>query len=91
MSKINDGGPAFPQSDLSAYGMGPSETQNCGMTLRDWFAGQALAGLTSYADDPLRLQGDETVEEARQRFWRGLANVSYVIADAMLAAREAKP
>jgi photosystem II stability/assembly factor-like uncharacterized protein len=41
----NDGGHAFPIADaydadgrLIAYG-------NAGMTLRDWFAGQALAGL----------------------------------------------
>ena len=36
MDKLEDGGPAFPQWGLGA----PS-----GLTLRDWFAGQALAGL----------------------------------------------
>lgn len=54
MSKINDGGPAFPQHDLSGYGMGPSmrgptwtDPYNPpedlkytveGMSLRDYFA-----------------------------------------------------
>ena len=33
--KTEDGGPAFP---ISSYK---------GMTLRDWFAGQAIAGLTT--------------------------------------------
>ena len=42
----DNGGPAFPQNDLSAYNMGPEGIGNgMGMTLRDWFAGQALAGL----------------------------------------------
>ena len=35
MSTINDGGPAFPRHAYDGHD---------GMTLRDWFAGQALAG-----------------------------------------------
>jgi len=35
---INDGGPAFPLPSEPGF---PAEM---GMTLRDWFAGQALAG-----------------------------------------------
>ena len=42
MADRYDGGPAFPQHDLSGYGMGPAETNNGGMTLLDWFAGKAL-------------------------------------------------
>jgi hypothetical protein len=34
---INDGGPAFPISEHGLQGYN-------GMSLRDWFAGQALAG-----------------------------------------------
>lgn len=42
MSKIKDGGPAFPPAQMSStYKPIPGFT---GMTLRDWFAGQALAG-----------------------------------------------
>jgi len=36
-NQINDGGPAFPAQDWQAKG-----NHHPGMTLRDWFAGQAL-------------------------------------------------
>jgi len=40
MSKINDGGPAYPLQSI-----GPDFAPGySGMSLRDWFAGQALAG-----------------------------------------------
>jgi hypothetical protein len=63
---INDGGPAFP-SVLS-----PNEGY-LGMTLRDWFAGQALCGLLARAGEDMRF---ETA-----------ARESYGLADAMLKAR----
>ena len=55
------GGPAFP----STY---PNRD---GMTLRDWFAGQALAGILADPNGP----------------WQGAAERSYYQADAMLAER----
>ena len=58
----NDGGPAFP----GPYG-------SDGMSLRDWFAGQALAGLLSQ-------EGVEASPET-DAAW------AYKVADAMLAAR----
>jgi hypothetical protein len=36
--QIDDGGPAFPSHPDSAY---------AGMTLRDWFAGMALQGMSA--------------------------------------------
>lgn len=55
-----------------------------GMSLRDWMAGQALAGLVSswydrYAGDPKTQRGSGPYE---------IAAAAYVHADAMLAARE---
>jgi hypothetical protein len=71
----NDGGPAFPQNDLSSYGMGPEGCNNGGMTLRDWFAGQALG---------VMLQAPETAGETTA----DIAQAAYVMADAMIAARD---
>lgn len=51
MSDINNaGGPAFPVLTYEYKGTGdlhPSPTIEYGMTLRDWFAGQALIGYLS--------------------------------------------
>ncbi len=66
MSAINDGGPAFPVSDYYR-----------GMTLRDWFAGQALTGIVL---SPLGQGGRIT--------FSATAIDAYTYADAMLAARE---
>jgi hypothetical protein len=66
----NEGGPAFPV-EHTEDGM---PWVNPGMSLRDWFAGQALAG---YAADPA--SGNHAYAE--------LAEWAFDAADAMLAAR----
>lgn len=73
MSKINDGGPAFPLPDSSSSFNSSLNGGIDGMSLRDWFAGQALAGVLAFnsvASQP------ETV-----------AVLAYLMADAMLAHR----
>ena len=72
-----DGGPAFPRE----Y----THKGHSGMSLRDWFAGQALTGGLARGKVPSPSQAleGETVAE----FW---ARSSYIVADAMLAAREGK-
>ena len=60
-----------------------------GMSLRDWFAGQALAGILGNIDmargvGVLAKQAGEAPEGY-------LAEVAYAHADAMLKAREATP
>jgi hypothetical protein len=76
MSKINDGGPAFP-STIQYFPDDKNANEEQGMTLRDWFAGQALAGLLR---DGIDIYGIDAT-----------ANDAYKMADAMLRAREVKP
>lgn len=82
MSDTNDGGPAFPLGDtyvqLPGEAIGRSRGHP-GMTLRDWFAGQALCGSIAFP-----IPGNEKIPENAARF-------AYAYADAMLAARKAKP
>lgn len=59
-----------------------------GMNLRDWFAGQVINGLISGPDEALEIEAGETVKEAMVRYWLTEAKMAYLIADAMLAARE---
>jgi hypothetical protein len=82
----NDGGQAFPIADaydadgrLIAYG-------NAGMTLHDWFAGQALAGAIANSD--VLAAAQETAEKDGKKSKNGLALFCIQIADAMLAERE---
>lgn len=62
---LRKGGPAFPSQSATAY--------IHGMSLRDWFAGQALSGL--YADHTQEISAETAAEAA------------YRTADAMLAER----
>lgn len=82
MSKIDDGGPAAPvplfDEDLDLVG------STRGMSLRDWFAGQALAAIVAK-------QPTEMVEAYEPLdFEMTVAHGAYGYADAMLAARAAK-
>lgn len=76
----NDGGPAFPGTFTQYYR---------GMTLRDWFAGQALAAFvqSSFADmvnnNAVNIEADKA-GVSRPSF---LATCAYRQADAMLVAR----
>ncbi len=65
----NDGGPAFPNR---AY-------WEKGMTLRDWYAGQALSGFAARTC----MSCSDTLECAKEGWF-------YAIADAMIAKRNKK-
>ena len=69
MSDHNDGGAAFP-----VPGLGMAHR---GMSLRDWFAGQALMSLRETINNSF--ESADTISAA-----------AYCIADAMLAEREKK-
>lgn len=112
----HDGGPAFPIPLVVSDGAGGSVIEGPagdyqlkrgfgGMTLRDWFAGQALVGLLTQSITPETRQGG-MVEETPEPAYPGgyidpdfvdgettwyLARDAYTIADAMLAARGERP
>lgn len=75
-----DGGPAFPTHDADPGTDPRSQTLSGGMSLRDWFAGQALAGILAggfagtIPHDDINGGGDA-------------AFFAYQYADAMLASR----
>lgn len=48
-SRVDDGGPAFPNTGNSNWDLRPE----AGMSLRDWFAGQALASFNSAYRGPI--------------------------------------
>lgn len=66
---------AFPTT--AYYDERPVDTE-AGMTLRDWFAGQALVGLVGGEPEALAP-------------WSSIAKDAYNLADAMLKARLQKP
>lgn len=76
----DDGGPAFPVTEEDSSGQ---FRQFYGMTLRDWFAGQALAGILA-ANVPCPGITSEDVDAV-------MAREAYLSADAMLAARKEQP
>jgi hypothetical protein len=68
----DDGGPAFPNNDQHGCAF-------AGMTLRDWFAGQALNGYLSTWENEM----DSSFFDPHH-----VAKSVYAFADAMIAARK---
>ena len=68
----------------------PLISENGRMSLRDWFAGQALAGNCSLIDErtPRTPEEKADVEKWRDRLREKDARFCYAMADAMLKARE---
>jgi hypothetical protein len=78
-AKPTDGGDAFPHEGFGSFGVAAP-----GISLRDWFAGQALIGLTQLAaQDEHFMRGEYGPQVAY-----GVAKACYVMADAMLRERD---
>lgn len=72
------GGAAFPVGDCRLGGDGEWFPPNEGMTLLDYFAGQALPGLLAY----------DSAYASPEEWARGTADSAYTIAEAMLAEKQ---
>jgi hypothetical protein len=91
----NDGGQTLPKTDAVQW-TGQIYLGLNGMTLRDYFAGQAVGELIKREVREIRKDGrmidcfglDDSPEVPRHT--SHIASESYAIADAMLAARERK-
>jgi len=75
----NNGGSAFPYTNCEDHGI----SGGYGMTLRDWFAGQALRGACEWD----AIINEEKAIFAKEGGVEKLAELAYKIADAMLAER----
>ena len=83
---IDNGGPAFPEPFLP-HRSGLALNTSPGMTLRDYFAGQALAG--AFAADAASRICDAGLSYATAA--ETLAEGAYIAADAMIARRGMQP
>lgn len=72
--KAKDGGPAYPCSKVAGI--------NYGMTLRDYFAGQALVGILAHQFSKMVASVPEGIR------YDLAATDAYVLADAMIRVRE---
>jgi hypothetical protein len=80
VKEIDWGGNAFPTEGGDGSGVYPDP----GMSLRDWFAGQALSGITAGLCSGASV-GDRAFD--RLAFCHA-AQDAYMLADAMIAARK---
>ena len=80
----DDGGPAFPCEDFEHGFHEDTVTKHHGMTLRDWFAGQALEGMNA---SPALLEAVTAKVAGEGSHYERLARHAYLQADAMLEER----
>ena len=88
MTTTNDGGPAFPVNAhiLTSVGETLEIGTFHGMSLRDWFAGQVMAGTLANAawnTEAFRALGIQDSDAPMLA-----AKIAYLYADAMLAQRD---
>jgi len=86
-NKINDGGSAFP---VTASTGDPRDGVYCrdGMTLRDWFASQAMAAMLSNSYTGKKFHEHQFSREEQRTI---IAVNSYDMADAMITQRTQQP
>lgn len=83
MTTIEDGGPAFPTTWDAANGA--TLQTDGGMSLRDWFAGQALPAIVAATSAG---QHNPATRDSDTHIAFAIARDAYFVADAMIAARK---
>jgi hypothetical protein len=78
---IKNGGPAFPTQTIQYFPDDKNADEEKGMTLRDYFAAKAMQGLIASP------RGTPNGTDATTSWY---AKGAYLMADAMLKAREAE-
>ncbi len=84
MSRPNDGGSAFP-TGISTPRDEEFQFASTGLSVRDWFAGQALVVVAQFG--AVRKYADR-MDESPEGLAGNVARWAYEIADAMLVARK---
>lgn len=84
--RIKDGGPAFPGPYVNDKGGLEAVWKQGGMTLRDWFAGRAMQSIMRFYDMQTSFEDDEVNDPEGMPTL--IAIDAYIMADAMLKARE---
>lgn len=82
----NDGGAAFPRP-YSSPNNGTFANPQAGMSLRDWFAGQALVGMCANPEMGKIINWLIYAAAGKEQSLNGVAETAYEMADAMLAER----
>ena len=100
--QINDGGPAYPQHGWTKDPEVLERMRNQGgMSLRDWFAGQALAAfVTAHSKDMHKQAVEDGASQSEETYlpkffrdsgmWDSVPQAAYALADAMIAERGKK-
>lgn len=86
MADRTDGGAAFPTTLWEERAGVQYGTPHPGMSLRDWFAGQALAGILAFPHEDHPVTGGGMSAVAAH-----YADIAYAYADAMIAAQKGGP
>jgi hypothetical protein len=88
MSKVDDGGPAFPFVAEGGAMSGLHPEISVGMSLRDYFAAHALGLLLAFPEPDPTGASELTIGPGIDAIATHYAKVSYIYADAMLTARK---
>ncbi len=83
MAGIKDGGSAFPVAITPEM-----EIEQNGMSIRDFFAAQALAGIMANGNPDAATMFDYKARESKRTSAQQIALTCYELADAMIAERE---